>query len=279
MSPRFKQEPPGVSDVVISFPTEHILLARLNRPKQLNAIRRDMHPELARLWDWYDAEPSLRCAVITGTDRAFCAGADLKEWNDKNAQGVKNAAERDASWTSSGFGGLSNRRGKKPVIAAVNGLCLGGAMEMILNVDMVIASDAAKFGLPEVKRGVVAIAGALPRIIRSVGRQRASEMALLGRLYSTKEMLAWGLVNHAVKPADVLDEALQWASEVAANSPDSIIVSRAGLLGGWDAQDPVTSTNAIENGIYKGLDGGENMKEGVVSFVEKRAPRWKDSKL
>ncbi len=104
-------------------------------------------------------------------------------------------------------------------------------------------------------------------------------MALIWRMYSTNEMLAWGLVNHAVKPADVLDEALQWASEVAANSPDSIIVSRAGLLGGWDAQDPVTSTNAIENGIYKGLDGGENMQEGGVSFVEKRAPSWKDIKL
>lgn len=277
MAPRLA--PPRVSDVEVSFPTGHILLARLNRPKHLNAIRRDMHPELARLWDWYDAQPSLRCAVITGTDRAFCAGADLKEWNNKNDEGVKSGKDRDATWATSGFGGLSNRRGKKPIIAAVNGLCLGGAMEMILNVDMVIASDAAKFGLPEVKRGVVAVAGALPRIIRSVGRQRASEMALLGRMYSAQDMLAWGLVNHVVKQPQVLEEALRWAGEVADNSPDSIIVSRAGLMGGWDAQDPIASTNSIENGIYKGLDGGENMKEGVVSFVEKRAPRWRDSKL
>ncbi|KAH6894621.1 ClpP/crotonase-like domain-containing protein [Thelonectria olida] len=293
MSQTFSRPPPEVPGVLLSSPRPHVLLVTLNRPKQLNALRRHMHFALAELWSWYDAEPGLRCAVITGAGRAFCAGADLKEWHDKNnehelTQGVSGGE----MWADDGFGGLSNRRGKKPVIAAVNGLCLGGGFEMALNVDMVIAAETAKFGLPEVTRGVVAIAGALPRIVRTVGRQRASEMALLGRTYTATQLEAWGLVNKVVestgsagKPAQeevnagVVEEALRWAAEMAGNSPDAVIVSREGLLGGWEAEDPRASTQRVDGGIYRAMDGGENMKEGVLSFVEKRKAVWRDSKL
>ncbi|XWX01272.1 hypothetical protein V2A60_009298 [Cordyceps javanica] len=278
----FTTQPPAVQDTDITFPQPHVLLVTLNRPKAFNAMPRPLHPQLAALWAWYDAEPSLRCAVLTGAGKAFCAGADLKEWNDKTAQGqtIASAGERDPSWATSGFGGLSNRRGKKPVVAAVNGLCLGGGMEMVLAADMIVAAPAARFGLPEVKIGVVAVAGALPRLTRIVGRQRAAEMALLGRTYTAEEMRAWGVVNHIVPDgARVVDEALKWAAEVAGNSPDSVIVTRAGLLGGWDPLDPVKSTQEIDEGIYKLLEAGENQKEGVQSFVEKRRPVWKDSKL
>ncbi|KAM5342325.1 hypothetical protein ACJ41O_013291 [Fusarium nematophilum] len=279
MSQTFSSSPPSVPNVILSSPQPHVLLVTLNRPDQLNALRRQMHFELDRLWNWYDAEPSLRCAVITGKGRAFCAGADLKEWHDKNNEGKPSSEVDGEKWAENGFGGLSNRRGKKPVIAAVNGLCLGGGMEMVLNVDLIIASETAKFGLPEVTRGVVAIAGALPRLIRIVGRQRASEMALLGRMYTAKQALDWGIVNKVVAQAEVVDEALRWAGEMANNSPDSVIVSREGLLGGWDGEGPKTSTRRVDQGIYRGLDGGENMKEGVMSFVEKRKAVWKDSKL
>ena len=235
-----------------------------------------MHYELDKLWAWFDAEPALRCAVVTGKGRAFCAGADLKEWHGKN-QGEKGSETE--KWAENGFGGLSNRRGKKPIIAAVNGLCLGGGFEMAMNLDMVIASESAKFGLPEVTIGVVAIAGALPRLTRIVGRQRASEMALLGRMYTAQQMLDWGLVNKVVPNREVLNEALRWATEVANNSPDSVIVSREGLIGGWDAQDPKESTKRVDQGIYQQMDKGENMKEGVASFVERRKAVWKNSKL
>lgn len=276
----FTTPPPSVLDTHVTFPKPHVLLVTLDRPKAFNALRRTMHPQLSALWDWYDAEPTLRCAVITGTGKAFCAGADLKEWNDKGRENKTSTTpgERDESWANNGFGGLSNRRGKKPIIAAVNGLCLGGGMEMVLALDMVLAAEGAKFGLPEVKRGVVAIAGALPRLTRIVGRQRASEMALLGRMYTAGEMLSWGVVNKVVKTS-VVEEALAWAAEMADNSPDSVIVSRAGLLGGWDGVDPVQSTRDIDQGIFRQLDGGENQREGVESFVEKRLPVWKDSKL
>ncbi|OAA58290.1 enoyl-CoA hydratase [Cordyceps fumosorosea ARSEF 2679] len=278
----FTTPPPAVQDTEVTFPRPHVLLVTLNRPKAFNAMPRAQHPQLAALWDWYDAEPSLRCAVLTGAGRAFCAGADLREWNDKASAGATSSAgdERDASWATSGFGGLSNRRGKKPVIAAVNGACLGGGMEMALNADVVLAAAGATFGLPEVKVGVIAVAGALPRLTRIVGRQRAAEMALLGRTYKAGEMAAWGVVNKVVEEGgSVVEEALRWAEEVAGNSPDAVIVTRAGLLGGWDPVDPVKSTGEIFKGIYKLLEQGENLKEGVKSFVEKKRPVWKDSKL
>ncbi|KAH7146297.1 ClpP/crotonase-like domain-containing protein [Dactylonectria macrodidyma] len=283
MSQHFSSPPPSVPDVIVSSPKPHVLLVTLNRPAQLNALPRRMHFALDRLWAWYDNEPQLRCAVVTGKGRAFCAGADLKEWHDVNNERESNKGRQEEGgekWADNGFGGLSNRRGKKPIIAAVNGLCFGGGMEMVLNVDLVIASSAAKFGLPEVTRGVVAIAGALPRLIRSVGRQRASEMALLGRAYTAAQMEGWGLVNAVVAPEKVLEEALNWAAEMAGNSPDAVIVSRDGLLGGWDAEDPKASTARVDHGpLYQGLDGGENMREGVLSFVEKRKAVWKNSKL
>ncbi|KAL7919439.1 putative enoyl-CoA hydratase [Trichoderma austrokoningii] len=268
--------PPKVDDVIVTAPRPHILLVTINRPKQLNCIRNDMHFQLERLWAWYDAEPALRCAVITGMGRAFCAGADLKEWHDRNAHPEAAAKKTPAS----GFGGLSNRRGKKPVIAAVNGLCLGGGMEMLINADMAIASVDARFALPEASRGVVPIQGALPRLMRSVGMQRASEMALLGRIYKADEMLRWGLVNQVVaRGGDVVGEALQWAVELANNSPDAVIVAREGLQAGWEAESPKQSTDRVLADVYPLIDGGDNMTEGLRAFVEKRKPVWKDSKL
>lgn len=288
--PSFARPPPPVAAALLSYPSPHVLLVALNRPEQLNAVTRAMHAQLHRLWAWFDAEPSLRCAVLTGRGRAFSAGADLREWNDRNAAGGRDGDGNGdgngdaAGWAEGGFGGLSNRRGKKPVVAAVNGLCLGGALEMVLNADLVVASADATFGLPEARIGVVAIAGALPRLTRTVGRQRASEMALLGRTYPAATLRDWGVVNTVVAGgggggAAAVDEALRWAAAVAANSPDSVVVTREGLLGGWEAEDPAASTRRVGEGIYRRMDGGENMREGVASFVEKRKPVWKDSKL
>ncbi|KAI0418589.1 enoyl-hydratase [Xylaria grammica] len=277
--------PPPVPNADVSFPAPHTLLVTLNRPKQLNAIPRPQHFALDRLWEWYDEEPSLRCAVITGTGRAFCAGQDLKEWNENNKAGPSDAdtASRDASSSrmpSGGFGGLSNRGGKKPVIAAVNGVCFGGGMEMAINCDMVIATEKATFGLPEVTIGVIALAGALPRLVRSVGRQRASEMALGGKSYTAAEMLSWGLVNEVTKDGeDVVAAALKWAARIAGNSPDAVIVSREGLKLGWEGVGPQQGTDLIVKGWYGRIEKGENFVEGVKSFNERRKPAWKDSKL
>ncbi|KAF6815307.1 enoyl-CoA hydratase, mitochondrial 1 [Colletotrichum sojae] len=292
----FKAPPPPVPSTEISFPRPHVLQITLSRPRQLNSIPVPQHHALAALYDWYDAEPSLRCAVLTGTGRAFCAGADLKEWNVRNTSPPTPSSVNSASPTPvvtssstseekrpqppSGFGGLSNRPGKKPVIAAVNGLCYGGGMEMIINADLVYASTTALFGLPEVTIGVVAIAGALPRLMKAVGRQRATEMALLGRTdYTPDQMLAWGLVNQVVAPERLLDTALAAAEAVCNNSPDAVIVSREGLKSGWEGMGPVEATALVDRTIYREMEAGENMTEGVKSFVEKRKPVWVDSKL
>lgn len=151
---------------------------------------------------------------------------------------------------------------------------------MTINADMVLASAAATFALPEVKRGVVALAGALPRLVRTVGKQRAMEMALTGRTLSAQEAREWGLVNVVVeRGGDLLAEAVRWAEVVSANSPDSVVVSRAGVGVGWEGMGVEEGSEWVMREMYARIDGGENMKEGVRAFVEKRAPRWVDSKL
>ncbi|KFY74653.1 hypothetical protein V499_05316 [Pseudogymnoascus sp. VKM F-103] len=279
LQPHFATPPPRVADALVSFPNPYILLVVINRPQVLNCIGTRGDQELTALFSWLDSEPSLRCAVITGAGRAFCAGGDLKEWNELNAKGQVKKTPPE------GFCGLSQRRGKKPVIAAVNGLCFGGGCEMIINCDMTIASEKAVFGLPEVKRGVVATAGALPRLTRIIGRPRAMEMALTGRTVSAQEAAEWGLVNRVVgsggegASSEVVAEAIRLANMIADNSPDSVIVTREGIKMGWEGVSAEEGTRILEKEWFSRMDQGENMKEGVRAFVEKRKPKWVASKL
>jgi len=275
--PTFASPPPHQTYALVSFPTPNVLLATLNRPKALNCINQEGHYELHKLWEWLDDEPSLRVGIITGAGRAFCAGADLKEWDKNNSS--KESSSRQMQ--TSGFGGLSRRNGKKPVIAAVNGLAYGGGCELIINCDMVIASTAASFALPEVKRGVVAIAGALPRLPRIIGRQRAMEMALTGRIVSAEEAHSWGLTNEVVSGGSeaVVKRAVEYAEMISENSPDSVIISREGIKMGWEGVGAEEGSRLLVEGWNKKLNAGENIKEGVRAFVEKRKPRWVPSKL
>lgn len=149
---------------------------------------------------------------------------------------------------------------------------------MIINADIVLADSKAVFGLPEVKIGVVALAGALTRVVRTVGKQRAMEMALTGRPLPAQEAREWGLVNRIVEGC-VVEEAIKMAELICANSPDSVIVSREGVKLGWEGVGAEEGTRLLAENWYSRMDGGENMKEGVKSFVEKRKPRWVPSKL
>jgi enoyl-CoA hydratase/carnithine racemase len=284
-------QPPSTPKTILHFPTPDTLLIVLNNPKGLNCLSTSMHYALHTLFAWYDNEPTLRCCIITGSGRAFCAGADLKEWNENNAAraaGKTPASDGRRDMPGSGFGGVSRRTGKKPVIGAINGLAFGGGMEMVANMDMVVAARSALFALPEVKRGVIALAGALPRIVRTLGRPRAMEMALTGRTVKAEEAKEWGLVNavtdDAPVDADVLDRpvvqrALAYAKEIAGNSPDSVIISRAGINLGWEDGSAEHATQSITDIYSKRLNEGENIREGVRAFVEKRAPQWVPSKL
>lgn len=280
-------EPPPVIDTLISFPAPHVLLATLNRPAHLNSIPRVQSFALGKLWQWFDNEPSLRVAVLTGSGRAFCAGADLKTFD--NTLSADDPAANEGALASrfptSGFGGISNRAGSKPIIAAVNGFCFGGGMEIATNCDLVIASDDALFSLPEVKVGLIALAGALPRLIKTVGRQRASEMALGGGRYDAATMKSWGVVNEVVPDGSknggkiVLEKALEWAARIVANSPDAVIASREGLKLGWEAIGPEAGTDVVCHDWFARLEKGENKKEGIASFVERRKPVWRNSRL
>jgi enoyl-CoA hydratase/carnithine racemase len=261
-----------------------ILLVVFNRPRSLNCINLPSHWELHALFEWYENESSLRVAVVTGAGRAFCAGADLKEWDTQTTDGDRGNREMPAT----GFGALSRRAGKKPVIAAVNGLAYGGGMEICTNLDIVIAAKSATFALPEVKRGVVAIAGALPRIVRTIGRQRAMEMALTGRTVTAVEAQSWGLVNAIVEDAStdsnilerpVVIKALEYARMIAGNSPDAVIVSREGIKMGWEGIGAEDGSRLLLEVWGKRLYEGENLKEGLRAFVEKRSPNWVGSKL
>ncbi|PNS17924.1 3-hydroxypropionyl-coenzyme A dehydratase [Sphaceloma murrayae] len=262
----------SVGQLVVSEPAPGILLVRLNRPESLNCINSEGHAELEKIWRRLDEDPSLKVGIITGTGRAFCAGADLKEWNSANQ------SNSQRPMPPSGFGALSRRTGLKPVIAAVNGICFGGGCEIIVNCDLVLASPSATFALPEVKRGVVAIAGALPRIVRTIGRPRAMEMALTGRTVSAKEAAGWGLINGVVQ-GDVVAEAVKMGQMIAENSPDAVIVSREGVKLGWEGIGAEEGSRLLIDQWYPRLLRGENIKEGVKAFVEKRKPVWKEAKL
>lgn len=181
----------------------------------------------------------------------------------------------------SGFGALSRRTGLKPVIAAVNGLAYGGGTEIIVNCDLIVASSKATFALPEVKRGVVAIAGALPRLARTVGRPRAMEMALTGRTVSAKEAREWGLINQVVgdREGEVVEAAVGYAKMIAANSPDAVIISREGIKMGWESVGAEEGSRLLVENWQSRLTAGENIKEGLRAFVEKRKPEWKAAKL
>jgi enoyl-CoA hydratase/carnithine racemase len=278
-SPTKIPPPPTPSFLLLSYPTPGVVLVTMNRPNAMNCINAAGAAELASVWAWLDEEPTLTVAVLTGAgDKAFSAGADLKEWGSSLKPDAP-PRRQNVTKSSAAGEGLSRRRGKKPIIAAVNGLALGGGMEFCANADLVVASETAEFGLPEVTRGVAPFAGALPRLIRSWGLQRASEFALTGQKINAKTAAEWGLANRVVPQNKVVEEAVKLAGLIARNSPDSIICTRAGLREGWAKGDVDEAARTTDQNEWKELQKGENIKEGLAAFAEKRQPRWKPARL
>ena len=179
-----------------------------------------------------------------------------------------------------GLAGLPRRDGKKPIIAAVNGICMGGGFEMVTNCDLIIASDTAVFSLPEVKRGIVPVAGCLPRLTRTIGLQRTMDLVLTGRTESAATLQQWGLVNQVVDAGvDVVQKALQLADTICKNSPDALIVGRRGVRMSWETGSVEGSVTTLADEWYPRLVNGSNFAEGIRAFVEKRQPDWVNSKL
>lgn len=179
-----------------------------------------------------------------------------------------------------GLAGLPRRTGKKPIIAAVNGICMGGGFEMIANCDLVIASASATFALSEVKRGIVPVAGSLPRLTRTMGLQRTMSLVLTGRTVPASTLHEWGLVTQVVDAGnDVAQAALQLAQEICKNSPDAVIVGRLGVRLSWEAGSAEDAVTTLAEQSYPHLCAGDNFAEGIKAFVEKRPPNWVNSKL
>lgn len=178
-----------------------------------------------------------------------------------------------------GLGGLPRRDGKKPIIAAVNGICMGGGFEMVANCDMVIACVSAVFGLPEAKRGIVPVAGCLPRLARTMGLQRTMDLVLTGRNVDAETLLQWGLVSRVVDTEDVARVAVEVAQSMCRNSPDALIIGRLGVRMSWEDGSVEGAVSRLADQWYPRLMAGQNFAEGVRAFVEKRSPRWANSKL
>ncbi|KAK7747220.1 putative secondary metabolism biosynthetic enzyme [Cytospora paraplurivora] len=261
----------------VTFPDERVVQVTLNRPEKLNCIDTATSREIAEIWEHFDQDESLWVGVITGVGRAFCTGADLHEWNDMNKNGVVN------DMAAPGLAGLPRRSGKKPIIAAVNGICMGGGFEMVANCDIVVASSKAVFSLPEVKRGIVPVAGCLPRLSSTIGLQRTMYLALTGRSVDAKTLYEWGLVSQVVDDSGSADQvaraALQIAQDMCKNSPDALIVGRMGIRLGWESGSVEEATTLLNEDWYPRLVKGHNFAEGIQAFVEKRPPKWANSKL
>ncbi|KAF8167219.1 enoyl-CoA hydratase [Crassisporium funariophilum] len=269
------QPPQHSSELKVALPAEHVLLLTFNRPKSLNAMTPTMADDLKALLDWFEDEPELWVVIVTGEGRTFCAGADLIAWNKDQQTRTSDEQERIVA-NVHGFGSISRRQSNKPIIAAVIGGAYGGGLEMVLNCDLVIANKDAKFALPEVKRGVVAVQGGIPRLTQISGHQLASELLLLGKTIDASDARnRFGFVNTVVAtPAEVIPTAVATAQQIIANSPDSVQSTKKGLLLSQrhnHLEVLVTHSWSPESRqVYKGA----NIKEGLKAFTEKRAPKW-----
>ncbi|MCY6380146.1 enoyl-CoA hydratase-related protein [Hoeflea prorocentri] len=241
----------------------------IDRPDRMNAVDLPTEEAMEAAWSRIEADSSVRCVVLTGSgDRAFCAGADLK--SDAGKSGLEYWAERNPN----GFGGISMRKNLKvPVIARVNGLALGGGMEMVLGCDIVIASETARFGLPEAKVGRVPLDGGMIMLQRLIPEKIATGLMMTGRMMPADEAAKYGLVN-AVVAADELDtEVDRWVADILACAPLSVSAIKATIRKtGHLTQHEAYAARLPE--LVAALTS-EDADEGVTAFREKRPPEWK----
>ncbi len=249
-------------DIRVEVPEAHVGLIRLNRPEKLNALSGRLLEELLQALDGFEADPEIRVVVITGNDRAFAAGADIQEFQDMTAIRML-GGHRAAVWERI-------RRFAKPLVAAVSGYCLGGGCELAMLCDLIVASESARFGQPEVNIGILPGAGGTQRLPRVVGKHRAMEMILTGRHISAQEAHSWGLVNRVVPVERYLEEALALAREIASKAPIAVRLAKEAVLRSMDTTLEVGLE--YERRLSAIVFRTEDREEGVRAFLEKRKP-------
>ena len=248
---------------VLSDVTDGLLVITINRPDRRNAIDRATSQAIADQIDRLDRDDSLRAAILTGAGDHFCAGMDLKAF--LNGERVELEGR--------GLAGLTEAPPQKPLIAAVEGYALAGGFEIALACDLIVASETARFGIPEVKRGLIAGSGGLIRLPERMPRQVALEFALTGRTMDADEAAHWGLVSRLTAPGSALDAARALARAIIANAPLAVAATKeiVNEAQNWPRSERWTRQNAILERVI----ASDDAKEGARAFAEKRAPEWR----
>tara|TARA_R110001583_G_scaffold1893_2_gene14419 strand:- start:361 stop:1125 length:765 start_codon:yes stop_codon:yes gene_type:complete len=251
-----------MSDEVLVSVEDGVMLITLNRPKAKNSVNLAVAKGVAAAMDELDSNDSIRCAIITGADNTFCAGMDLKAFVTGEMPVIPGR----------GFAGLVEAPPKKPLIAAVEGYALAGGFEIAITCDLVVAASNAKFGIPEVKRGLAAAAGGLMRLPRQIPSRIAKEMALTGEFIDAARGYELGLINRVVEPGSALEGAKVMAKLIAANGPLAVIKSKQVIdeSQDWTNENMYTKQTEVVNAVFTSHDA----IEGATAFAEKRAPNW-----
>ncbi len=243
-----------------------IALVQLNRPKVLNALNGALMTELADGLEELDRNEAIRCIVLYGNHRAFSAGADIDQM--KSATPLYMLQN---NWINRNFDRI--RKITKPIVAAVSGYCLGGGCELAMSCDIMIASESAKFGQPEISIGIIPGAGGTQRLPRTIGKSRAMELILTGKSMTAKEAESRGLVARVVPPELYLEEAKNVAREIAAKPPVAVRFAKEAVNKVYEL--PLTEGLDFESRLFQTLFSTEDQKEGMDAFLNKRKPEWK----
>jgi enoyl-CoA hydratase len=252
-----------MADDVLVEQRERILIITINRPEARNAINAEVTSGMAAALDHLDAHQELSIGILTGAGGTFCAGMDLKAFLRGEQVGLPGR----------GLGGLTERPPAKPLIAAVEGYALAGGFELALACDLIVAAEDAKFGIPEVKRGLMAAAGGLIQLPRRIPPNLAMEYALTGDFFSAADAQRHGLANRVTAPGGALAAALELAEQITANAPLSIAATKEVIVksADWTTEDMWRHQQAIVQPIF----GSADAREGAAAFAEKRAPVWR----
>lgn len=244
---------------------DRVGLLTLNRPKALNALNDALMDEVGRALLAFDADEGVSAIVITGSDRAFAAGADIGAMADWSYMDVYKTEYITRNWDQI-------RRVRKPIIAAVAGFALGGGCELAMMCDIVLAAETARFGQPEIKLGVIPGAGGTQRLPRAVGKAKAMDLCLTGRMMNAEEAERAGLVSRVVPADQLLDEALKTASLIASYSLPSVMLLKESVNRAYEA--PLSEGLLFERRVFHSLFATQDQKEGMRAFLEKRPPRF-----
>ncbi|HEY0522886.1 MAG TPA: enoyl-CoA hydratase-related protein [Stellaceae bacterium] len=252
-------------ETILERPSEGVALIRINRPEQLNALNMAVRVQLAEHFVALTADESVRAIVLTGNEKAFAAGADIKEMAELNPIEVVLRRSHRALEAINAC--------PKPIIAAINGFALGGGCEIAMHCDIIIAGEGAQFGQPEVRVGIIPGGGGTQRLTRTIGKFQAMKMCLTGKPVTAREALAMGLASEVVPDAEVLDTALKMASTIAAMPPLAVAAIKEVIIAGQNAS--LDTALLLERKAFQLLFASEDQKEGMRAFAEKRRPQFK----